>query len=433
MFSMAEKLQNVTKRSLLIAVSVSAVVVAGTATLLASYAATAPVSGEPEAGTLSNGAVIVSDAAASGGRAIGFRTNYAVPAPTTADGFTQMFADKHDQTYSGGDQSTSFLAPNGRIYWLSGDTILSNGTAPDGSYPSTGTTMISNRILLQEGGQLVNAMANGGLGVPDPPTHTSQNGERYWPQGIFFANNKLYVLGQRVINTSSGSFDVIGSELATYSVASNGKLTFTGMKAIPGTNIKGGAGTAHIQWSGAGMVHNEYVYIYGVTLSSGNPYTFHFSYVARVPVAQVETPSAWQYYKKTTNQWVSSISELSTDATNQPDAILATQIGEIRHINGKFVIVHKPFNGIGKGVFAEIGDRPEGPFTQKHLFDSPEGTWQGKNYITYGPMLHPEQTLTGPDAGKILVSINWNGKDLFTDVMKNADLYKPRFYAFPLP
>lgn len=67
----------------------------------------------------------------------------------------------------------------------------------------------------------------------------------------------------------------------------------------------------------------------------------------------------------------------------------------------------------------------------RNIFDSPAGTW-GKNYETYVPVLHPEQVLGGADAGKILVSINWNGVDFWSDVLGNADLYKPRFYAVSL-
>ena len=51
----------------------------------------------------------------------------AAPTPTTSAGFTQMFQDKNDMVWSGGDQSTSIKLPNGKVYWISGDTMLSNG------------------------------------------------------------------------------------------------------------------------------------------------------------------------------------------------------------------------------------------------------------------------------------------------------------------
>lgn len=347
-----------------------------------------------------------------------------------------MFQAKNDQTWSGGDQSTSFKAPNGKVYWLSGDTILSNGEDPDGSYPDTGTSMVSNRILMQNGGELVNAMANNGLGVPNPPTHTEQNQERYWPQGMFYANNHLYVLAQRVIHSSDPNtigFIPIGAELAKYSIAWNGKLTFKGMKPTPTTLVPENTGPTSIQWSADAIVRGGYVYVYGFTRALNNPFVTHYSYVARVSTSSIENPSAWRFYKKTTNQWVSSLTSLSNDAVNQPDAIVASQISSVRAIGGKVVIAHKPWNGWGSDVIAEVGNNPQGPFTQKLMFQSPAGSWEGKNYQTYAPMLHPEQTLRGVDSGKVLVSINWNGVDFWNDTLGNADLYKPRFYAVTLP
>jgi hypothetical protein len=357
----------------------------------------------------------------------------AAPTPTTADGYTQMFANKNDMTWSGGDQMTSYKAPNGKIYWISGDTFQSNGVDPDGSYPD-GTRMVSNMILMQQGGELVNAMANGGVGVPNPATHTPENNERYWPAGTFYANSHLYVLAQRVINDSVGGFKTIGAEIAKYRVANNGKLTLLGMRPTPSTGVTGGQGPLYTQWMGDALIRGNYVYVYGQTLApkTDPQYVIHGTYLARVPTSSVENPSAWRYYKKSTGQWVTSVAQLST-AGDQPDALAGSQVSSVRVVGGKVVMLHKPWNNWGTAVYAEIGDNPWGPFTTKHVFDSPAGTWQGKNYETYGPQIHTTQTLGGAEAGKILVSINWNGVDFWNDTLGNADLYKPRFHAVDLP
>jgi hypothetical protein len=361
----------------------------------------------------------------------------AAPAPVTAAGFTTMFQNKNDMTWSGSDQMTSFKAPNGLVYWLAGDTMISNGEDADGSYPDSGTSMISNRILLQSGNSLSNAMANNGLGVPNPPSHTAENQERYWPQAMFYANNTLYVLAARVIkDPAPGSigFKPIGTELAKYSISPwTGKLTFLGMKPTPSTGKPEIPGPAGIQWSGDALIKDGYTYVYGSTRAADNPYVIHYSYVARVPTASIENPAAWRFYKKTTNQWITSVEGLDKDVANQPDALVGSQIASARIIGGKIVLAHKPWNNWGTDVYAEIGTAPQGPFTRKLMFQSPAGQWEGKNYETYAPMLHPEQTLTGTDAKKILVSINWNGKDFYSDILGNADLGKPRFYAVTLP
>lgn len=205
----------------------------------------------------------------------------AVPTPTTSAGFTQAFANKNDMTWSGGDQMTSLKAPNGKVYWSVGDTMLSNGEDPDGSYPDIGTKMVGNRLLLQNGGEFVNAMADGGMAVPDPATATAENQERYWAQGMFYANSHLYVLCQRVVSdTSAGSigFKITGVEMAKYSINSYGKLKLVSMVATPSTGVAGGVGPTAIQWAADAIVRSGYVYVYGYTSASDNPYVIHYSY-----------------------------------------------------------------------------------------------------------------------------------------------------------
>lgn len=357
--------------------------------------------------------------------------------PTTAEAFTELFVQKNDQTWSGGDQTTSFKAPNGRIYWISADTIVSNGEDPDGSYPDSGTRMISNRILLQTPEGLENAMANGGIAVPDPIARAGRQGEKYWPQGAFVAGGHLYLLCQRVGRdpTPGGlGFKLTGTELAKYRMAADGKLIFVKMVPTPSTGVPESVGAAHIQWAADAIELGGYVYIYGYTDAPRNDprMAAHYSYVARVPSSRVEDPAGWRFYRKSTAQWVRDVAELSM-ASDNPAAILGSQISSVRLIGGKIVIAHKPWNGFGSAVYAEVGSRPHGPFSQVKLFDSPAGNWRGGRYWTYAPMLHPEQTLAGTDAGKTLVSINWNGLDLMADVFPNADLYKPRFHAVRLP
>jgi hypothetical protein len=204
------------------------------------------------------------------------------------------------------------------------------------------------------------------------------------------------------------------------------------MKPTPATGKSHGAGVDGIQWTGDAIVMGNHTYVYGFTLAEKNPFVTHYSYVARVPNRDIENPEAWRFYKKSTNEWVTSTSELSDDAVNQPDAIVASQVSSARVINGKVVLVHKPWNELGEEVFAEIGTEPQGPFIQRSLFRSPAGQFESENYQTYAPMLHPEQDIFGADDDTVLISINWNGKDFFADVIPNADLYKPRFDAVDL-
>lgn len=359
-----------------------------------------------------------------------YRSDIVAGTPTTTDGFFQAFQAKNDMVWSGGDQVASFKH-NGYIYWLFGDTMLSNGENPDGSYPA-GWQMVGNRILLQQGDQFINAMADGGLGIPNPTTRTDANNERYWAQGMFYANGSLWVLCQRVKNDptpGSIGFKLVGSELAKYSVDGvTGKLTLKSMIVTPGTGQEDVPGTKGIQWCNDALLSGTYVYIYGSTRSEGNQnYVIHFSYVARVPTASLENPATWTFYKKSTNTWVSKISDLSGDVALQPDAMIEGQLNSIKWIGNQHVAVQKPWNNWGDKVMYQTSPTPWGAWSTSQLvFDSPAGTWEGREYETYCPQLHPEQVLA---SGKTLISIAWNGKT-FNDVLANADLGKPRFHEF---
>lgn len=353
-------------------------------------------------------------------------------APSTADGFTAMYAAKNDRVFSGGDQTTSVRVSSSLVYWIHSDVVLSSGVDSDGSYPDTGTTMVGSRILRQAGGQMVNATPATGEApaIPNPPTRTDANNERYWAQGGFYHNGHLYVLAQRVRNDGAGGFEFVGSEVAKFYVNWNGNLTFVRMLATPSTGKPQGAGPQFIQWAADGMVRGSYyAYIYGYTLAQGNPFVSHYSYLARVPVAYLGNAARWQYWKASASTWVSSVDQLSTDLVNQPDSILPSQVASARYINGKYVLADKPWNQMGSDVFLRVGSHPGGPWTSTKVFSAPAGSWDGVNYHTYSPQLHPEQPLT---SGKLLVSINWNGAT-FADMLANADVYKPRFHEAPQP
>lgn len=352
-------------------------------------------------------------------------------APTTANGWTQVFADKNDMTWSGGDQAASFKH-NGYTYWLFGDTMLSNGEKADGSY-ADGAVMVSNRILLQQGDQFTPATVGGGNAVPDPATHTAENNRRYWVQAMFAANGFVYVLSQKAENDpgSSIGFKLSGVDMAKYTQnATDGKLTLVGMINTPSTGVDAGEGPMKVQWGGDAIVSGGYVYVYGYTLAQPNGYVMHYSYVARVPVAQVDNPSAWRFYAKQSGTWKATLAELNQDLVSQHDAIAASQVTSVRLINGKYVMIHKPWNTLGTEVQIQTSPTPYGPWTTPAtVFSSTSGAFEGENYDTYTPQFHPEQVLA---SGKVLVSISRNGQTL-TDVMLNADLYKPQFYEVVIP
>jgi len=83
-----------------------------------------------------------------------------------------------------------------------------------------------------------------------------------------------------------------------------------------------------------------------------------------------------------------------------------------------------------------MASNPWGPYSAGQvIIQSPGGTTTNgvttelHCYQTYSPQLHPEYPLA---SGKLLVSVAWNGCDLFNDTAEDAGLYKPRFYEVAL-
>jgi len=186
-----------------------------------------------------------------------------------------------------------------------------------------------------------------------------------------------------------------------------------------------GIGPTAIQWAADAVVDHGFVYVFGNS-KTGNPYVPQLGYVCRVPATNVETLAAWQYWDGA--GWNAAMSNSAP--------ILTDMISGVRPYNGAWVMLHKPFSGWGSSVYAEIAPAPQGPYTSSQIiFESPAGktangvTTNLHSYVTYSPQPHPEYDLA---SGKLLVSIAWNGSDLFQDVGNDARLYKPRFYEVAL-
>jgi hypothetical protein len=332
--------------------------------------------------------------------------------PTGAAGFTALFEAKNDWTWSGGDQVTSLRAANGLTYWSFGDTVLGEEDPATGAY-RPGWQMIANTILVQRGDAL--GATTIGAAVPD-----AADGDRYWTQGMFQVGSSLYVLCQRVRNTTD-FFQLRGVELAKFAFRSDGTLSFQGMRNTPSTGALDGDSAATAQYAADAVVTGGYVYVFGYANAKDDAFAPHRSYVARVATGSVESPGAWRF-RDAAGSWVTDRAQVAP--------ILSAQVSSVRLIGGRWVLAYKPWNGWGDTVFIESRSAPWGSPLGTVTISSPAGTTpQGRKYQTYSPQLHPEQALA---SGKLLVSIAWNGA-MLADVGADADLYKPRFHEVTLP
>ena len=350
-----------------------------------------------------------------------FTQNYTAfsQTPTTSNGLFELFQAKNDMTWSGSDQATSYRASNGKVYWLFGDTVLGTRNPATGGY-NAGWYMVANTILVESNGIL------NGATLTAPAVPNADDGDRYWGQGIFEANGYLYILCERVHNANNAiGFITLGAELAKFQFQSNGQLTFLGMVSTPGTRITQGTGTATIQWTDDVVAYGGYVYIFG-DAGTGVNLSPKAGYVSRVTMADVENTNSWTFWNG--SSWVTNMLNSAQIVADMPSSV--------RLYGGEWVILYKPFAGAGSQVKVAIGSSPQGPYSSGQvIFQSPGGTTSNgvtatlRCYQTYNPQSHPEYPLS---SGKLLVSIAWNGCDLFNDTANDAQLYKPRFYEIAL-
>lgn len=355
---------------------------------------------------------------------------FAVPAPaagatalTTAEAWTALFQSKNDGEWSGADQATSVPASNGAVYWLFGDTMLGSEDPATGAY-SAGARMIANTILVQRGGMFSPATPAGAPAIPNVPNPSPdaipRNGDeddRYWAQAAVEHAGYLNVFAQRVRARpgEAADFALVGAEIARFRISGD-QLVFEGMVPTPSTGL---GETVTPQWAGATVAHGGHAYVYGHRYAA-DPFNPHNSYLARVPLDALADPSAWRFWGA--SGWTSA----ATEAVPVSDS----QAASAAIVNGRWTVLFKPWHGLGTAVLARTATDPYGPFTTREIFSAPAGTTsEGREYVTYAPMLHPEQPL---DGGKVLVSIAWNGRDFWRDTLRDADLYKPRFHEVVL-
>jgi hypothetical protein len=330
-----------------------------------------------------------------------------------------VFQDKNDWTWSGADQAASIKTTNGAVYWLFGDTVLGTENPSTGAYDA-GARMIANTILVQRASALSVATAAGQSAIPGVPNPEADavpgNGDeedRYWAQAAIEHAGYLNVFAQRVRPTpgQAEGFELVGADVARFRFRGD-SLVFAGMSATPSSGL---SQTAAPQWNGAVVKSNSYAYVYGHK-HVGHPLNPHATYLARVPLASIATPGAWRFWDGA--RWVASQAAAVGIADSQPSSAAV--------VDGKWTLLCKPWNGSGANVLMRTSDQPYGPFTSRVILSSPAGTTpEGRQYLTYGPQLHPEQSLA---SGAMLVSVSWNGRDFWNDVAQDADLYKPRFH-----
>ncbi len=251
-----------------------------------------------------------------------------------------------------------------------------------------------------------------------PGTPDANPGDWYWLMDGISIDNTIYVFALRLNSDGTGGafgFEINGIALIKFtlndqSFISNVKQFDTplfvnnkaegwkivlGQAIMPMTSISGNPSP------------DGYLYIYGPkTTGSGNNLV-----AARVLPQNIEDFNKWEYWNGT--NWGDNIENCASITSGISQEFSVTPLS-----GNKFLLVVQS----GNSVAVKLGESPVGPFGIFHtIYDCPE-VLEDPNIFVYNAKAHPG--LSTKD--ELLISYNVNSFS-FSDLLSNADIYRPRF------
>jgi len=313
---------------------------------------------------------------------------------TKASYFDSLFT-RYGGGWTGGDVAFSYKLPDGRSFWLWGDTFLDT-VYPDRHRPVV--PFIHNSIVLTD--------SLGGFttlygGTKENPTayFNARDPYEFWTNCSFMNTGKtqIYVMMATIKITDGGLF---GFELAGNSVGVLNASDFSIKKIF--SFSRGDL----IDWSSGALEDGNYVYIYGAESTKYNKFMHVCRTAKKNPFQKVE------YYDGT--GWV-------TDATRS--ARLQGGVSEqysVFNYQNKYYLLSQEGILLSADIYLWDAASPVGPFTHKRkIYTTPE---TGGNIITYNAMAHTEFIQNG----QLLVGYCTNSLN-GVDIYRNADNYRPYF------
>lgn len=254
-----------------------------------------------------------------------------------------------------------------------------------------------------------------------PHTTKTDTSDYYWLGDGFVnqeLNNAIYIFGYRVHNVSTGAFGFkeVGNTLIKIPAGATPPYTDAKQMDTPFylTDKSGDIGSF-----GAGIYVNTvkagapkpdgYIYIYGVRGMGKN------MMVARVLPKDFEKFNNWTFYDGT--NWVSDMNKVA-DVTNS----VSNELSLTALPDGRYALIFQ-VGGMSTNVGMRIGATPYGPFGPIINVWDCKPDLEEKTFVVYNAKAHP--SLSAP--GELLISYNINSVDFIPDLMKNPNLYRPRF------
>lgn len=321
------------------------------------------------------------------------------PHALSAAAQTALFA-RQRSGWTGGDATYSAVLPDGRIAWAFGDTFL-NGIQKDGSRSLDEKTVVRNSIVSQSGTTLTTHTGSDGREAIDfllpPSSRINRNGHAsdawYWPGDMITAGNDVILFMNRYVSGKDPAAewfhrgtDVVRLDAATLKLRSRTPMS---------------APESGIIWGAALAQSDGYVYIYG---SEDRTSEKHL-HVARSTLDEIDRK--WEYW--TGSEWTH---DAARSARLGPD--VSNQFGVVQATDGWRLLTQQ---GVGQDIVAYRAPTPYGPFTDPRVVATIPVQPNGRH--GYNALPHPELSRDG----KLLISYNVGGDDLFTDHRS----YRPRF------
>lgn len=314
--------------------------------------------------------------------------------------FDSLFTRFKKGEWTGGDVAYSHILPDGKSFWLFGDSFVDTVYA-DRHRPLK--PFIHSTIVLTNNSGVFTTLYNGTVKDPRPFFEATEP-RQLWPNCAFISkdNKHIYVLMVVIKTTGEGGlfgFETVGNAAGILSLP---ELTLE--KTIIINNHP------KIDWSSATLEEGDYVYIYGAESTDKLPYT-KYMHVCRTlrsnPLSKMEfyTGSGW-----------SKDSSLSTRLQSG-----VSQQYSVFKIQNKYYLLSQEGIFLSPDIYIWDAASPVGPFTRKRkIYTAPQS---GDNIITYNATVHTEFTTAD---NKLLVGYCTNSLD-GTDIFKNADNYRPYF------
>lgn len=313
-----------------------------------------------------------------------------------ASDFDSMFTRYEKGQWTGGDVAYSHILPDGRSFWLFGDSFVDT-VFPDRHRPRD--AFIHSTIVLTDSFGGFNTLYNGTERNPKP-FFEAQEPIQLWPNCAFISKDEktLYVMIVVIKATGEGGlfgFEVIGNAV--------GVLSLPDLTLIKTIQI---SKDPTIDWSSGTYEEGDYVYIYGAESTKYNKF-MHLSRTSRSnPFKKMEyyNGTSWVTDSKQSARLISGVSE---------------QYSVFKYAN-KYYLLSQAGVLLSPDIYLWDAASPDGPFTNKRkVYTTPQTVG---NIITYNATVHTEFTKDGQLLiGYCTNSLNGN------DIYKNADNYRPYF------